>query len=312
MRRLVRTLLIAGALSIAAAVSIYLVRNEPPTSIGFSFTGENRSDRSHTLVNLTFKEFHPGGNLFTGSVVIEGEDQSLDQKRADFKEIVVLRFDHYESESNRFMYQGGSDDPITLAFPPAWGSFMGKGTFSWAGVPQPGPFFYPFDSYVLKIQIHPSLIQLSDFHLRPIDAVVTDFGGSNFIPRRVDLYAHAPNDLYEIILRRPLLLQLLASIVAALLFIWLNYLIWFAKPEEYAGNVVTLFVGVFSIRTSLLSGAPVFPGFIDYCALGVYLSAALIVLIKWLIPDKKTKECMFCKSSIPLAATICPHCTMRS
>ena len=309
-----RNSLIAGALFIAAAMAFHLVRSEPPTLIGCSIPSDNPSYRSWTWVKLTFKEFHPAGNQFIGSVVIEVAPRpdrmkpgEMQKWAADFKQ-VVLRFDHYDV--NTLSYQGGGDGPIALAFPPAWGSLMGKGTFSWAGIPQPGPFFYPFDRYVLRV--NPSLLQLSDsgnYPTEPIDTLQTDFGSSNFIPHLHDLQAKYPNDVYEITLERPALLRVLAIIVAILLVVWLIYLILSAKPEEYAGQVVTLFVGVFSIRSSLLSGAPVFPSLIDYCALGVYLSAVLIVLIKWRFPDKKSKECPYCKSSIPLAATICPQCT---
>jgi hypothetical protein len=312
-----RTLLIAGALSVAVGAAIYLVRTEAPTSIGCSPTDDPRSYSFQSLVTLTFKELRPAGNQFAGSFTMEvyprqepltPEDaQRLEKDFKDLKE-VVLRFDHFESNSD--IYRGGSDSPVALAFPAASGSLQGKGTFSWAGVPQLGPFFYPFDSYVL--QVNPSILQVTDsnsYPVYPVHTLVTDFGNSNFIPHLNYLHTKSPNDLYAITVQRPVLLRALAIIVGILLVVWLTYLIWFAKAEEYAGQVVTLFVGVFSIRNSLLSGAPVFPSLIDYCALAIYLSAVLIVLIKWMFPDKNRKECPFCLSSIPLKATTCPQCT---
>ena len=167
-----RTISIAVAVAVSAALAIYLVRSEPPTNIGYSLTGEQSSYYSETFVNLTFKEFHPTGNLFTSSVVIQviprqdrmqADSKPLDRMIADFKQ-VALRFNHHES--NSFIEQGGSDDPIALAVPPLGGWLMGKGTFSWAGIPQLGPFFYPFDSYVLKI--NPSLFQVSESGLHSI------------------------------------------------------------------------------------------------------------------------------------------------
>jgi hypothetical protein len=311
--RYVRRILIAGALSIAAAWAIYLVRSEPKTTIVFSPTNGPGSSPFQVSVTLTFKDIHPTGNLFTGSVVIDifpdhGRYEEF-AKWAGNGTKVKLRFDHHESDGS--LYQGGSDDTIALAFPDAWGALRGAGTFSWAGDPQHGPFLYPFDRYVLRV--NPILLQPSDsksYPFYPIDTLVTDFGNSNFIPRLKNLRAQPPNDLYEITVERPVLLRRLAIIVGGLLLVWLIYLVWVAKPEEYAGHVVTLFVGVFSIRSSLLSGAPVFPSLIDYCALAVYLSAVLIVLIKWMLPDKNKKECPFCKSSIPLTATVCPQCTL--
>jgi hypothetical protein len=312
-----RKLLIAGALFTAATVAIYLVRTEPPTSIGCSPTDDPRSYPFQSLVTLTFKELRPAGNQFAGSLTMEvypqqdrmtPEDaQRLEKAFKDLKQ-VVLRFEHFESNSD--IYQGGTDSPIALAFPAASGSLQGKGTFSWTGVPQRGPFFYPFDSYILRV--NPSILQVSDadsYPIYPVDTLITDFGNSNFIPHLKNLHAKSPNDLYVITVQRPVILRMLAIVVGILLVVWLTYLIWFAKAEEYAGQIVTLFVGVFSIRNSLLSGAPVFPSLIDYCALAVYLSAVLVVLIKWMFPDKNRKECPFCLSSIPLKATTCPQCT---
>jgi hypothetical protein len=303
----IRALLIVVVLFAAAAMATYLIRMEPPTQIGVSLAQRDQSHAYHTSVSLTFKEFHPAGSLFTGSVVIEMYP-ATDQSKPEAKRL-LLRFDRFE-EPNSLIYQGSSDEPIVIGSRPAWASFMGKGTFSWAGNARSGPFFYPFDRY--ELAINPSLLQVSDenyYPIIPIDTLATDFGNSNFIPRLENLHQHAPHDLYRITLERPTLLHVLAIIVAGLLVVWLIYLIWSAKPEEYTGNIVTLFVGVFSIRTSLLSGAPVFPSFIDYCALGIYLSAALIILIKWIFPGTISKECVFCKSSIPLAATVCPQCT---
>jgi hypothetical protein len=311
----VKPWLIAGVVCLGISLAIHLARSEPPTRIGCPIAGERASALSQTWVNLTFKDFHPAGNQFTGSVSIEVAPQ-LDRIKPDavqnwaksFKQ-VLLRFYHFNSQA--LTYQGGADEPIALAFPPAWGSLMGKGTFGWTGDSRFGPFVYPFDTYVLRV--NPDLIQLTDaseYSNAPIDTLQMDFENSNFIPHLIKLNAQQPNDPYQVELQRPAILRVLAVIIAILLVAWLIYLIWFANPDEYAGNVVTLFVGVFSIRTSLLSGAPVFPSLIDYCALAVYLSAALVVLVKWSFPDNPgTQECPLCRSKIPQAATVCPQCT---
>ena len=312
-----RNILIAASLALAATMAVHLIRHQLSTIIGFPVDTANTSSPFHTWVTLTFKEFHPAGNQFTGSVVIESaprleqlQPDEIKQAASSFSH-VLLRF--YRRDQRGTNFQGGSDAPITMAFPPAWGSLMGNGTFSWTATPQPGAFYYPFDRYLLTV--NPALMEVSQrdvYYPKPIESMEAEFGNSNLIPRLHPLHTGPRDhleDIYEISLERPVLLRLLAIIVGALLVIWLMYMIVAAKPEEYAGNIVTLFVGVFSIRSSLLAGAPIFPSLIDYCALGVYLSAVLIVIIKWLFPDKKTQVCRFCLSTIPRAAIVCPQCT---
>jgi hypothetical protein len=312
-----RNLCIFAALALAAYGAIHLVRTQPSTRFGFPVRADDIVPPTRAWVDLDFKEFHPADNQLTGAVSVELVPRSQDippQQYAQWAaatKSVLLRF--YGGDIQKSVFQGGSDAPIPVAMPPAWGSLMGKGVFTWDAIATFGPFFYPFDRYTLTA--NPALMDVTNAEVYPdlpIEDVKADFGNINFSPRLHRLSSgdtrYHPH-LYEISLERPALLRLLAIVVGALLLVWLGYLVFVAKPEEYAGNIVTLFVGVFSIRSSLLSGAPVFPSLIDYCAVGVYVSAALIVLIKWLVPDKKSGECTFCKSSIPLAAHVCPQCT---
>ena len=314
-----RTLLILTALAIASATATHFIRHQPDTHLIVPIANEDQTYDSYTTVKLAFKEFRPATNDFAGSFDIEISPNWDHIKPEDRKAWAsqftkgFLRFNHWKNDHNTMDYQGGADTEFPVAFPPMWGSLQGKGNFSWNGIPQPGPFYYPFDRYVLHV--NPELVQLSDsgiYPVHPINHLETDFSNSNFVPERRQLAVAArdyQSDRYEITLQRPALLRTLTIVVAALLLIWLAYLVWAAKPGENAGQIVTLFVGVFSIRSSLLSGAPVFPSLIDYCALAVYLSAALIVLIKWLVPDQNTQTCPHCKSTINNQATICPECT---
>ncbi len=313
-RSLTRTLLITFALAAATGFATYLVRHEQPTRIGCPIADERSSGKTFTFLALTFKEFHPAGNQFSGTLSVEVapntdrmQPEAIQKWSADLKK-VVLRINHYDGHT--LSYQGGTDSPVALAFPPAWGSLMGKGTFIWNAEAASGPFFYPFDRYTLHL--NPSLMEVTDPAVYPnvlIDTFETDFANSNFIPHLNNIRTQYPNDPYEILLDRPLMLRSLAIIVGVLLIFWLFYLIRFAKPGEQAGQLVSLFVGVFSIRSSLLSGAPLFPSLIDFCAIGVYLAAVLIVLVRWTLPDHGTTECPYCKSQIPLGANVCCQCT---
>jgi hypothetical protein len=156
----IRTLLIVIVLFGAAGMATYFIQNEPPTQIGASLTREDQSHDYHTSVSLTFKEFHPAGNLFTGSIAIEMVP-SPDRPKPESKQL-LLRFDRYE-EPNRLIYQGGGDEPIAIGSRPAWGSLTGKGAFSWAGLSRPGPFF---DEYAQGL-VHAEFAR----HGRPVSAV---------------------------------------------------------------------------------------------------------------------------------------------
>src|SRR5260370_41935076 len=89
----IRALLIVIVLFAAAAMATYFIRNEPPTQIGVSLAQRDQSHAYHTSVSLTFKEFHPAGSLFTGSVVIEMYP-AADQPKPESKRL-LLRFDPF-------------------------------------------------------------------------------------------------------------------------------------------------------------------------------------------------------------------------
>src|SRR5271168_674097 len=184
-----RNILIAAALVTAATMAFHLIRHQPPTLTAFAVNPEEPSDLTLTAITLTFKEFHPAGNQFTGSVVIESapyferlKQQSAVKAWAAGFHLVLLRFNRRDAQGLNF--QGGSDTPITMAFPPAWGSQMGYGTFNLAGEPPPSAFYYPFDKYVLSI--NPELLEISNpgsYTPEPIQSIEAEFANSNFIPR---------------------------------------------------------------------------------------------------------------------------------
>ncbi len=313
-RKRTRELSIVAVLSFAVIIAIVLVRRQPPAQISCHPAHDAGLNPFYTLVSLTFKELQPAGNVFSGPVIItvkQGQASKQAEDAAQEFRKTVLRFEHFKG--SEFEIVGNTDGAIDFASVPLSDTLVGKGTFWWKGVSQTyrGPFYYPFDRYVLSV--NPFLVKSDGpkYFTDPVDSLDVDFGGLSFVPQIKSLRAQSRNDdFYEITLQRPALLRVIAGFVAVLLLFWLAYLIWFAKAEENVGQVVTLFIGVFSIRSSLLSGAPVFPGLIDYCTLAVYLSAVLIVLVKWKFPDQNTKECPFCKSFIPLTASVCPQCTL--
>jgi len=312
--KFIRRRLIGAAMLAAAVLAAYLYSHQQPTKLGVPLTDPDRGSDAYTYLSLSFKEFRPAGNQFSGSITVDIAP-NLDrlkseglQKWTEAHKKAVLRLNHYDGHS--LTWQGGTDEPVALSFPPAWGALRGTDTFTWSAEPERGAFFYPFDRY--NLHVNPSLMEVSDPAIYPslsIDTLSADFTNSNLVPQLHNLEAKYPDDRYSISLERPILLRFLAVIVGGLLVLWLGYLLWSSKAGEQAGQLVSLFAGVFAIRSSLLSGAPLFPSLIDYCALAIYLSAVLIVLLKWVLPDRKPEPCPWCQSPISSKAKVCPQCT---
>ena len=334
-----RAVLMAVALCGAAAEARHLVRNQPDTLVGCAPIARPFADRYSTRVSLTIKDFHPQGNQFSGALVASvglqealifigpshqylGYDgaryQPVEPKKlkADFEEMrssfqgTMLQFRHY-TDDHGFEQEGGSVGSFVMNKPKLAISLEGSGTFNWTATAVRRSFYYPFDQYVLAV--NPELLtefSEDEFIDHPVDQLSIDFSGTGFVPRLESLgEVKGERDRQRILVQRPMLLRVISGVVGVLLMTWLLYLIISPKAGEQAGQLVTLFVGVFSVRNSLLSGAPTFPSLIDYCALGVYLSAVLIVLIRWLIPDPPGRTCPFCCSAIPEKAAVCPACT---
>ena len=203
-----RDLLIAGVILALIGAAVWFGQKQPDTVTGVSTA--NNAYPFDTIVTLTFKEFQPSGNRFIGTILIEvypqlsGRTPQEVQKAMDSLKKFTFNLYHYEIEKKAYVSRGGSDEVIQLTSPPARASLQGKGTFTWNGDPERGPFYYPFDRYILHLNTW--LMEASDsggFPNYAIQTLTTDFGNSNFIPKRRNLRAQSPEDLYEIEVQRP-------------------------------------------------------------------------------------------------------------
>jgi hypothetical protein len=306
-----RHLLIAVALCAGIGYSVKLTRQDRPTDIVMAI-GKPFLISDTNLV-FTMKELHGAGNEFVGSVLVQVDPSANPAaKTSDLGySKVSLRVDHCEAHS--CIDEGQSDNPISLSpsNDPLRREWSGNGDFMWKAVPITSSFFYPFDRYTLHV--NPMLLQIREanadrFYTSYISIVKVNFGNTNFQPHLSRFNPDPQADPYQIELGRPPILQALVICVAFLLAVWLVHLI-VAKAEEHTGQIISLFLGVFTIRSLLLGGAPVFPSLIDYCALSVYLVAALVVLVKNAFPDPPGQVCPHCKSPLPDGACVCPQCT---
>ncbi len=263
-------------------------RREKP-SLTFSPATTSIQPPQQSSVFLTAKTFDPSASTFSGAVEVrllpfplEKNPQRLLEWQARFKQ-VLLELAHFEDGG--FKSVGESDEPIKLAPEPLFGmELRGKGDFKWAANPQVDAFYYPFDSYYLDV--NPSLVPVPSTENVWIDFMQIEFNGLNFVPELDSLEANRPNDLYRIRLVRPHYLKLLVWMTGLLVAFWVVYLAGFATPKDYIGQIVALFLGIFSIRSSLLAGAPEFPCFIDFCALVAYLLASFSILLRWVLVPK--------------------------
>jgi hypothetical protein len=99
--------------------------------------------------------------------------------------------------------------------------------------------------------------------------------------------------------------------IGVLALIWLSYLAWTVDTKSYVGQILTFFLGIWGVRTTLLAGLSVFPVMLDYATLMLSVVAVGIVISKWMQErfSTVTRECPACKMKIPLEASKCPYCT---
>jgi hypothetical protein len=210
------------------------------------------------------------------------------------------------------LVQQGSSEIIELKRAAASSEIHGEGDFNWNVRSIVPTFRYPFDSYVLDVDPSLTLLRKEDGFLEEIDTLEVDLRVPNLRMTRIRnqsvVMGASP---YEIKLSRPIALRVIALAVAILAVAWLVHLTWFAEPEGYVGQLLTFFVGIWGIRTTLLAGISYFPLFLDYVALSLSVAAAGIILSRWSQArfGDTQRCCPRCKLKINAKADRCPHCT---
>ena len=314
---------------IVVALILYFALREVNTArtlVGFPLEQYQHSRRAR--VELRVDQFNSANLIFSGSARVSitpnissssagsitypsGEpEQTLAMKNA------VLSLAHGSNEAGRpILVEQGSSEVIELK--PTSGEVAGKGNFTWRSQSVRSSFWYPFDSYLLHL--NPSLIVSTKddgvgnagFY-EFIETMEVELGvpnlRMNLIPRQT---VNSTDDRYEIVFQRPLALRVTTGIIGLLALIWLVYLYRYADPGNYIAQILTFFLGIWGVRTTLLAGFSVFPVMLDYATLTLSVMAVGIVLSKWTkeILSSTTTKCPHCKMKIPLEASRCPYCT---
>lgn len=310
-RQGLRWVIIFVILSAVVVALIYFLSTERSGVIGLSPPTEDWvQEREVTVVTLTFKDFRPSGSQLSGEAKVEIHPRDAHDfpALADHLKQTFLVFEHFETD--HYIGQGGGDGPFDLTKPELASELTAKTDFNWAAETLRSAFYYPFDTY--SLDFNPMMMDRGSdgiYPSRPVSAVTLDFTNSNFVAEAKETRRKGPEDAFTIHLSRSPLAQIATAIAAALMVIWLGYLVGAKGGVENIGGLLAIFLGVFSIRTTLLSGAPLLPCAIDYACLVVYAGAILIILIKWLLPDVNKKPCPHCASEIALEANVCPFCT---
>ena len=234
---------------------------------------------------------------------------------------IMVWFSHYSygkdgiGSSER---QGESVEPLQLKPTPLSSNVSGENKFVWRANSLVKSFWYPFDKYLLYV--NPSILRPDISHEIGYFEYIDMMSFELQVPSmRVELKQKLPpsserarlEDAYQLILDRPLPLRLLTLVFAALSILWLGYLLFTANSEKHMEGILTFFIGIWGVKSSLMGSLYIFPCFIDYCTITLAITAVLIVLFKWLYSSlfPNTKSCPYCLSRISIEANKCPKCT---
>ena len=241
------------------------------------------------------------------SVQLGPTDEAGEQEAVRFAGLKNLwfRIEKIENSANgkKITIVGETEKPIPVSAL----RLGGIGTFRWTIPSITSPAFYPFDSYLARM--HPELSgetenQPGVWYEIPVQTVGVDFSATNL----TTIYSPGTEDgdWFTVSLHRPLWLKFVVSAAVVLLVLWAVSFPLSSKTEP--AGLLALFVGIFGLRSSLLSGAPVFPSFIDYLSILLYTYVVMMLLLKKLYSEPERK-CGFCKSTVHANATVCASCT---
>jgi len=292
----------AACLLLVSALGYWLWRGKPETTKGASY---DKPGSFSAYVHLSVAQFVPQEHELTGTVSVQlgAADEAGENDAKQYSDLTSLVFEIQHREPSSITIIGQTDKP--MVFQPT--ESQADGTFRWNIQPRRGALLYPFDSY--SAEMHPVLkgVLARDPnalpHL-PVSTVSADFYGVNFTADYTRGSENGP--WFTLVLKRPLWLRVVTTVALVLLVIW-GVLVPLSPKQEPAG-LLTMFAGVFALRQSILSGAPVFPSLIDYLSILLYLYVVLMVVIRrtWARPER---ECPFCMSHVHPRATFCPACT---
>jgi hypothetical protein len=291
--------------------------------VGFSDKNPYTQKIRRVRVKIRADQFNPTNVTFSGSSIIsitpnisQNSDGNIiypigEPKNTKSLKNATLSFMHRSQEYGKpiIMIEGDSE---AIELKPKFGGISGRGDFTWQAQTNTSSFWYPFDSYSLHVNPTLFISTKNETFEEFIETLEVEVGISNFRMNVISRQSiNSTDDRGEIIFRRPIALRIVTGITGLLAVLWLFYLVKYADPGTYIGQIISFFLGILGIKTVLLSGFSVFPSILDYLFLMLSVMAIGIVLSKWIKESVfvSTTKCPFCKMKISIGASRCPYCT---
>ncbi|MGB6689851.1 MAG: hypothetical protein WBE76_18600 [Terracidiphilus sp.] len=291
---------------ITATLGLWLLKQKPEPLKGRTF----RKDTFAGYVHLSVTQYSAAEKELTGTATADlgATSESGEKAAQEYQGLdrIWLQIEDIRppGRSGGTIIVGGTDAPMEIRGL----DIRGSSSFRWQVKPVRASAFYPFDSYVAAM--HPVLLWQrvkgsGVWDYIPVDTVDADFSAANFTAK----YYAGPEDAnwFTLELTRPLWLRVVAVLAVGLLVVWAVRLPFSPKAIDPA-ELLALFVGVFGLRSSLLSGAPVFPSLVDYLSILIYTYVvAMLLLRRFYVVQPPV--CRYCKSDLHCGATVCAACT---
>lgn len=145
-------------------------------------------------------------------------------------------------------------------------------------------FFYPFEDYVLNIQI--------DFEKKSSTAMPLNLKVINQIDEAVivkkcaagySFDSSAPDsNSFNFVLKRHRFVRLTALILYSVAFVFLIFIATREETSKVLTNSLGYLAALWGVRAIIIGSVKLFPTVIDFTTLGLYVAVFAIVIYKWL------------------------------
>jgi hypothetical protein len=144
-------------------------------------------------------------------------------------------------------------------------------------------FFYPFENYVLNIQI--------DFEKKSVPAllnlkVINQIDEAVIVKKCVAGYSFDgsvpdPNS-FNFVLKRHRFVRLTALILYSVAFVFLVFIATREETSKVLTNSLGYLAALWGVRAIIIGSVKLFPTVIDFMTLGLYVAVFSIIIYKWL------------------------------